>query len=137
VKASGGVPMTMSSGVAAQHVPRPGLAGGQHVAVGVHGGLGLAGGAGGERQQRDVVGAVGQGAKSPSLRADSTASEPGSFIRLKGTMARSTGRLSQASRNSSSSFASHSAATGCALSMMSPSSRARSSGMVATPPARP
>ena len=76
--------------------------------------------------------AVGQAAKPPSFCAARTASEPGSCPALNATTVASTGRSCRASSSSSSSLASHSATVGCALSMMSPSSRARSSGMVAT-----
>ncbi|MCY1369450.1 hypothetical protein D9M69_564940 [compost metagenome] len=48
-------------GCGAQHVARPGLAGGDQVAVRVHGGFGAARGARGEGQQGDVVGAGGAG----------------------------------------------------------------------------
>ena len=44
-----------------QHMARPGFAGGQHVAVGVHRGFGFAGGARGEGQQRNVISGGGTG----------------------------------------------------------------------------
>ena len=56
VKASGGEPMKRSDALRAQHVAAVAVAGRQHVAVEMHGALGLAGGAGGEADQADVVG---------------------------------------------------------------------------------
>ncbi len=55
VKASGGEPMKRSDGLRAQHVAAVAVAGRQHVAVEMHGALRLAGGAGGEADQADVV----------------------------------------------------------------------------------
>ncbi|MNV34044.1 hypothetical protein D3C71_1254470 [compost metagenome] len=51
----------------AQHVAWPGLAACEHVAVRVHGGLGCAGGSGGEGHQRDVVGRRGAGRRGAGL----------------------------------------------------------------------
>ena len=78
--------------------------------------------------------AVGQAGKLPLLRAAIASSEVVALgsVTLKATMRRSTGWLAWACASSSCSFASHNAATGRAFSMMSPSSLARSSGMVAT-----
>ena len=56
VKASGGEPMTRSCALGAQHVPAVRVAGRQHVAVKMHGALGLAGRARGKADQADVVG---------------------------------------------------------------------------------
>ena len=50
-------------GRGAQHVAAIAVAGRQHVAMEMHGALGLAGGAGGEADQADVIGAVSQAVK--------------------------------------------------------------------------
>jgi hypothetical protein len=79
--------------------------------------------------------AVGQGAAVSACRAARASSESGGASEVlnttKGRTAQSASAC-QAVCSSSCSFASHSAALGRALVMMADSSRARSSGMVAT-----
>ena len=55
VKASGGEPVKRSVRLGLQHMLGVGIADRQHVAMEMHGALRLAGGAGGERDQADVV----------------------------------------------------------------------------------
>ena len=76
----------------------------------------------------DVV----QGAKCPFFCDAKTASDPGSFIRLKSTIVFSVCVCALAMFRSSASVASHSAKLICAFSITSPSSFARNNGMVAT-----
>ncbi|MCY1517136.1 hypothetical protein D9M68_518050 [compost metagenome] len=76
--------------------------------------------------------AVGQAENTPLLAAARADSESGASGRLKAITVASTGCACCAATSSSSRRPSHSAATGCDFSMISPSSLARSSGMVAT-----
>ena len=76
--------------------------------------------------------AVGQASKVPLLPAASEDSESAASGRLNATSLLSNGCARFASRSSSSSLPSHSATDGCDLSMISPSSLARSKGIVAT-----
>ena len=76
--------------------------------------------------------AVEQAANSPFLRAARCANPAGSSITLNGTMVCSTACCCCAAASSSRSLASHRATVGRALSIISPSSLARSSGIVAT-----
>ena len=79
---------------------------------------------------------VRQGLKLPSfwaaLASKHSASCPGSFIKLNGTMVCKVAFCALAMFSSSISAASHRASLICAFSITSPSSLARSNGMVAT-----
>ena len=62
-----GVPEKIASFVRGHHMPGESLAHGEHVAMEMHGGLGLAGGARGEGNETDIVLAGRHGGKAIGL----------------------------------------------------------------------
>lgn len=131
VKASGGDPTTMSSGVERStwcgHAPQAASTS-RWLCTGALGCPVVPDVKAMSAMSSAAVGQAGSGAQ-PAART-SRSSAAGAV--WKGTMARSTGCCACAACSSSSRRPSHSAAAGWARSITSDSSRARSSGMVAT-----
>ena len=97
VKASGGLPVKMSSAPAPQHRRRPAVARGDQVAVEMHRCFGLAGCAGGEGDERRIVGRGVHVAKVAGLSAI-RASSPSEAAPPKSTMLTSVGHCNRAHR---------------------------------------
>ena len=134
VKASGGEPTKTSSGVTLEHFLGIAVGDDQQVAVEMHGRLRLAGGAGGEAEQRHVVAAgLHRVEASPACQRDAVelGVVVGGAVEADHLLEELAVSLAQAT-SSSISRVSHSASATSALSTILASSPARSIGMVLT-----